>query len=330
MSYPLRSLPQKISVIRRTLSGGKGPNFASLFITRKCNLACRYCRSYKKDDKDLDKTTWFQIIDRLFDWGVRVFSMTGGEPLIHPDIYEIIDYISTKKKAVPWLISNFKAVNDEVLTNLKSSGLTFLTGSLDTLGTSNKGAALGILEKMESAKRMGFFCSTITVITNKNIHEINDIVEAVTSRGILFDMGLCHNVGGIFSSSDPSFRISDDAQLHKLKQFLLRKKRLTGMVSPSIGYLKRGIDHYKNMDWKCSWQRDAYLVVGAEGHLLACQEWPTPVRVLDIESPEDPRWRAAKRAEVEKCGGCAYGCYYQKEHIHPLDVFYGLVGLLRS
>ncbi len=76
--------------------------FIDLWITEKCSLRCRDCgyfMQYHKNPKHYDTKDIFAEIDRLdelFDF-VGSLHIVGGEPFVHPDIYEIIAYAQTKK-----------------------------------------------------------------------------------------------------------------------------------------------------------------------------------------------------------------------------------------
>ena len=146
--------------------------------------------------------------------------------------------------------------------------------------------------------------------------------------GMLFDMGLYQHVGGLFSPADDGLKVKDRAALENLRALLKKAKRESGLVAPSFGYLNADLTMYERMSWKCSADRDTFLVVNNDGRLMACQEHLTDVDVRSIASLSDPAWRKAKREKVEACRGCFYGCYYQKENVRFADALYGLYTLL--
>ncbi len=324
-------LKTKIEIIRKTVGGGIGnPHFASLFITRKCNLTCPYCESINHDYEDVDTEQWFRIIDRLYDWGVRVFSLTGGEPTVRHDIYKIVEYISKTKKSVCWMISNFKKMKESQIIRYKESGLSFLTCSLDSFSQIGVKSESSVLPMLAFAKKQGIVCSTLTVVTKKNIHEIPEILKEVTQRGFIFDMGLYQHVGGIFSPKDDSLKVTDRKALEDLRTLLRSHKYKTGLVGPSLSYLSAPLDQYRDSSWKCSSTKDHYLVVNNDGRLMTCQEYLNNVHVLEIETLKDPLWREEKKKTVEACSGCFYGCYYQKENVALKDVLINTYALLKT
>ena len=112
------SLKNKLGIALRMTRSGKGPRFASLFVTRRCNCVCAYCKSMEQGGSDMPLDQWRSIIDRLYGWGVRVFSLTGGEPLMRKDIGELVAYVAREKKAVCWMISNFKSMDGAAIDAL--------------------------------------------------------------------------------------------------------------------------------------------------------------------------------------------------------------------
>ncbi len=323
---PIRN---KLKIAWRTLSSPPEPRFGSLFITRKCNLKCPYCKVISFKFKDLNTDQWLQVIDKLYHWGVRVFSITGGEPLLRKDIHDIIKHISQTRKSIPWLISNFKIMTQETIDQLADDGLLFLTASLDSLTQVGVKSDASILDLLSYARSQGIICSTITVLHQGNFQEIPEIMQKVTERGIIFDLGFFQHVGGMFSPADPSQKVNDLGALEILREKIRSHKLKTGLVAPSWGFLKTDLQMYREMSWKCPVDRDAYLVVNNDGRLMTCQEYLNDINVLSIEELDDPQWRAAKKETVRKCRGCYYGCYYQKVNISLIDLILDSYSMLK-
>jgi MoaA/NifB/PqqE/SkfB family radical SAM enzyme len=323
------SLSTKLSIAKRIAGKPGTPRFASLFVTRKCNLACPYCRSIKQDFKDIDTEAWKRVTGRLHEFGCRMFTLTGGEPMVRKDIFEIIRHIAVTQKDVCWMISNFGLVNREVIDRLQDSGLQFLTCSIDSFGGKGVKSHIEVLDLLEYAKSRGIISSTLTVITRHNIKEVPVILDEVIRRGLIFDMGLFQNIGGLFSPHSQDLKPVDMDELEKLRQLLRNRKLFKGRVSPSWGYLNANLKMYVENSWKCSVDRDRFLVVNNDGTLMACQEYGTGIDTLSIKSLEDPVWRKARKDCVEQCMGCFYGCYYQKENVGIVDILLDAWAMLR-
>ena len=85
--------------------------------SRVCNLKCVYCyaESGKKQENELELDELLNIIDQAEALGVRSITVIGGgEPMLHPNILDIIDYIAQKK------IPQNLFTNGTVMTPLKA------------------------------------------------------------------------------------------------------------------------------------------------------------------------------------------------------------------
>ena len=113
------------------------PRFVALEVTEKCNLKCKHCYTSAKATqcKFLPKETVFKLIDELSLYGTEFIAIGGGEPLLYPYIYEVIEYAISKNIEIE-LVSNGTLLTDQILNKLKNSGLKYLQVSLD--GESNE------------------------------------------------------------------------------------------------------------------------------------------------------------------------------------------------
>ena len=74
----------------------RSPIGASIKITQRCNLNCTHCGWEKKSADELSFKEWKAIIDNLYSKGVAVIAVEGGEPTLHPEAGDIVDYIKKK------------------------------------------------------------------------------------------------------------------------------------------------------------------------------------------------------------------------------------------
>ena len=108
------------------------PRFVALEITQKCNLKCKHCYTSSKatNYKFLSKKAVFSLIDDLSTFGTEFIAIGGGEPILYPYIYEVIDYATSKNIEIE-LVSNGTLLTEETLKKLKDAGLKYLQISLD-------------------------------------------------------------------------------------------------------------------------------------------------------------------------------------------------------
>src|SRR4051794_30749352 len=76
--------------IARALLSTKHPVLAHIIPMRRCNLACGYCNEYDKVSEPVPLEVMNRRLDKLGDLGTSVVTISGGEPLLHPQLDDII------------------------------------------------------------------------------------------------------------------------------------------------------------------------------------------------------------------------------------------------
>ena len=77
-------------MIAGALASTDHPLLAHIIPIRRCNLACEYCNEYDDFSKPVPTEAMFQRVDKLAALGTSVITISGGEPLLHPELDEII------------------------------------------------------------------------------------------------------------------------------------------------------------------------------------------------------------------------------------------------
>jgi len=66
---------------------------AHIIPTRRCNLSCTYCNEFDDVSKPVPTHVMFQRLDQLAALGTTIITISGGEPLLHPDLDRIVAHI---------------------------------------------------------------------------------------------------------------------------------------------------------------------------------------------------------------------------------------------
>ena len=74
----------------RAFASTKHPVLVHIVPMRRCNLSCAYCNEYDKTSDPVPIETMLARIDKLAEFGSSVITISGGEPMMHPQIYDII------------------------------------------------------------------------------------------------------------------------------------------------------------------------------------------------------------------------------------------------
>src|SRR5438552_17326786 len=98
-----RSLRPQLRAVQRNLRGTREvlralvstehPLLAHLIPIRRCNLACKYCNEFDDFSKPVPTETMFHRVDKLAELGTSVITISGGEPLLHPELDQMIGHI---------------------------------------------------------------------------------------------------------------------------------------------------------------------------------------------------------------------------------------------
>jgi len=161
-------------------------------ITRNCNLKCKHCYSsaFKNNfSGELNTTEAKKVIDDLSSINVPVLLISGGEPLIRNDLFEIINYALNKTIKVT-LSTNGTLINKNIAQKIKDSGISYVGISLDGLkkthnnfrGKENafKKAIKGIDNCLKINQKVGIRFT----ITKSNLKELPAIINLMEKKDI--------------------------------------------------------------------------------------------------------------------------------------------------
>src|SRR3954463_15233056 len=92
----LKAAQRRMREIQMILKGAAStdhPILVHLIPIRRCNLSCTYCNEYDDFSKPIPLDTIRERIDNLADLGTAIVTLSGGEPLLHPDLDGIISHM---------------------------------------------------------------------------------------------------------------------------------------------------------------------------------------------------------------------------------------------
>ncbi len=161
-------------------------------ITRQCNLKCIHCYSHSNSNLKLTEMTEQQeinIIDDLAEFGVPVLLFSGGEPLLHPRIMDLIAYARGKGiRAV--LSTNGTLITKDIAKKLKTMGLSYVGISIDGLEeTHNKfrGSENSFklaMQGIDNCREEGLKVGLRFTINKNNLHDVSGVFDLLEERNI--------------------------------------------------------------------------------------------------------------------------------------------------
>ncbi|WP_407357124.1 heme b synthase [Methanolobus sp. WCC5] len=164
----------------------KPPRLIAWETTAGCNLSCKHCRgasTEKKPKGELTTEEAFHFIDEIKEMGNPILILSGGEPLVRDDIFQIAGYATEKGLRVA-MATNGTLVTPGTAAKMKDAGIQRVSISLD--GSSPlthdefrcmPGAFQGAMRGIETLKEAGIGFQINPTITKRNIDEIPSILE---------------------------------------------------------------------------------------------------------------------------------------------------------
>ncbi|HTC41149.1 MAG TPA: radical SAM protein, partial [Candidatus Acidoferrales bacterium] len=116
--------------IGKALASTQHPFLVHIIPMRRCNLDCTYCNEFDDTSKPVPLEEMKKRLDALADMGTSILTISGGEPLMHPELDDVIRHIR-KRGMIAGLITNGFFLNKERIERLNEAGLEHLQISID-------------------------------------------------------------------------------------------------------------------------------------------------------------------------------------------------------
>ena len=187
-------------------------------ITRNCNLECKHCRSSSESQNytgELSTADCMHVIDQILEAGKPVIILTGGEPLIRPDLFNIAEYAVSKGLRVV-IGSNGTLISSQIAAKLKDIPISRIAVSLDFPDKAmqdrfrgREGAFAAAMEGIEAIRRAGIELQINCTLTRLNVHYLDKLLELSIDLGavafhpfFLVPTGRGKNLAGVELSAE--------------------------------------------------------------------------------------------------------------------------------
>jgi MoaA/NifB/PqqE/SkfB family radical SAM enzyme len=287
------------------------PIMAHIIPIRRCNLSCAYCNEYDTFSKPVPLTTMVERIEQLGKLRTGVVTLSGGEPLLHPDLDDIIRAIR-RNATLAGLITNGYLLTPERVQRLNEAGLDYLQISIDNVmpdEVSKK--SLKVLDKkLQVLAEHASFHVNINSVLGGGIHNPEDAL-VVGKRAM--ELGFTSTVGIIHDG---------DGQLRPLapreREVFLEMKKFEKKHFSRMNYFQEDIANGRPSDWRCR-AGSRYLYICEDGLVHYCsQQRGFPAKPLADYSVADIR---REYVTQKSCAPfCTISCVHQ---ISYFDFFRG-------
>jgi MoaA/NifB/PqqE/SkfB family radical SAM enzyme len=274
MAIISKTLRRRLKAIHRNLRGAEmvaravvsteHPLLAHLIPIRRCNLACKYCNEYDDFSKPVATEKMFQRVDKLAELGTSVITISGGEPLLHPQLDEIIRRIR-RHGMVAGLITNGYLLTPERVERLNRAGLEWLQISIDNVTPDEVSKkSLKVLDrKLQLLAEYADFHVNINSVVGAGVRNPHDALE-IGKRAL--ELGFSSTVGIIHDGEGQLQPLGEDERriYHEMKA--MEKRSFT-----RVNGFQDNIAQGRPNQWRCR-AGARYLYICEDGLVHYCSQ----------------------------------------------------------
>ena len=164
-------------------------------LTRACAFACRHCRAEaqpRRHPEELTTEESFRLIDQIKEFGNPILVMTGGDPMMRRDLYDILAYAVQRGLRTSLTPTTTRLVTPKALAQVKEAGVRRVAVSIDGPSADVHDAfrgfpgsfemALGIARDTAAA---GLSRQVNTTISQYNVHLLEEMVRLMEQLGVV-------------------------------------------------------------------------------------------------------------------------------------------------
>ena len=282
------------------------PYMAHIVPMRRCNLACTYCNEYDDHSDPVPLPEMERRIDELGRLGTSVITISGGEPLLHPDLDGVIARIR-KTGAIAGMITNGYLLMPERIKRLNRAGLDHLQISIDNVqpdAVSKK--SLKVLDaKLKMLAEHAEFHVNINSVVGGGVANPTDaltVSERALALGFSSTIGIIHDGSGQLKPlGDAERTVWDEV------------RSLTRRSYSRFNHFQEAIANGEPNDWRCrAGARYLYVCENGLVHYCSQQRGYPGIPVAEYKRADVER---EFRTEKSCAPNCTISCVHQVSYI---------------
>ena len=255
---------REIRGISKALASTKHPFLVHIIPMRRCNLDCGYCNEYDTVSKPVPLEEMKRRLDLLADMGTSIITISGGEPLMHPELDEVIRHIR-KRGMIAGLITNGFFLNRERIERLNDAGLEHLQISIDNAAPDevSKKSLKSLDGRLEMLSEWAEFQVNINSVLGSGVKNSEDalkIAHRALELGFTSTVGIIHDHDGQLKPLAPR-----DQEI--FEEIMTLGKRSFSRFNEFQHNVAKGREH----DWKCR-AGSRYLYICENGLVHWCSQ----------------------------------------------------------
>lgn len=295
----LRLRWREARMIAHGLSSTRHPILAHIIPMRRCNLACAYCNEYDDFSPPVPTDEMCRRLDKLADLGTAIITISGGEPLMHPEIEKIIARIRDRGMIAGLITNGYLLVPDKIRA-LNEAGLEYLQISIDNVEPDEVSMkSLKVLRnKLQHLAELAEFDVNINSVIGGGIKTPEDALEITQLAqylGFSTSLGIIHDTSGQVKPLD------------RREERVYRKIRSFGSSGYTrLNWFQENLAQGRKNDWSCR-AGARYLYICEDGlvHYCSQQRGYPGIPLADYTTEDIQREFYAKKSCAP---GCTIGC----------------------
>jgi MoaA/NifB/PqqE/SkfB family radical SAM enzyme len=259
-----RTRARELRGVVRGLFSTKHPLLVHIIPIRRCNLACTYCNEYDDFSKPVDTAEMLRRIDQLAALGTAVVTISGGEPLLHPDLDQIIARMRVRG-ILSGMITNGYLLTAERIERLNRAGLEYLQISIDNaMPDEVSKKSLKVLDqKLKLLAEHAVFQVNINSVLGSGVKNPEDAL-AVARRAQ--ELGFTSTVG-ILHDGQGQLKPLGGREIEIFEEIMGMGKRGFSRINGFQFNIAKG----KTNDWRCR-SGSRYLYICEDGLVHWCSQ----------------------------------------------------------
>ena len=286
---------RELKSIAKALLSTRHPFLVHIIPMRRCNLDCGYCNEYDDVSTPVPLEEMKRRLDALANMGSSIITISGGEPLLHPDLDDIIGHIR-RRGMIAGMITNGFFLNKERIERLNAAGLEHLQISIDnaTPDEMSKKSLKTLDGRLEMLSEWAIFQVNINSVLGSGVKNSEDALQ-IAHRAL--ELGFTSTVG-IIHDHDGQLKPLAQRDQEIFEEIMTLGKRSYSRFNEFQHNVAKGREH----DWKCR-AGSRYLYICENGLVHWCsQQRGYPGIPLESYTAE------MRRREFHTHKGCAPMC----------------------
>ncbi len=177
-------------MMKRVAQPEYGLYTVELRLTRACNLSCRHCSvgAGKKVDEELTVEELFDVIDQIGAMRALYLVLTGGEPLLHKDLKELVSHSTSKDLAVS-IDTNGILLSKSLASDLRKEGVSSIQVSIDGAkqvhdSIRGNGSFEKAIRGIRNSLEIGIYTTINFTVSRLNQKELPGVMELAKDLGV--------------------------------------------------------------------------------------------------------------------------------------------------